>query len=781
MTLVASLTLAVLASADPTPIARLGWTVNGSVDAAARLGNTLYVGGDFTRISPFSAVLGAFYGLSPVTGAPTGTFPLVDGTVSAVEPDGAGGYYIGGSFSTVGGHARPGLARVRSDGTVDPDFLPDLDINAVRWIARDSGRVFIKGFFRSVGGLPRPGLAAVDGTSGAVTPWVPAIAAGDKGIFAAGRLVVIGLRSVVITVKPLNVVVVAEAWALDLTSGAVQWQRTLGSDASFAGDVIGAGTSVIVGGSFGSGGCLAWLDASTGESTSMPNLPSCSTGGSVHSLALVGDTLYVGGSLGQRSNAAAVDLTTGAVTSWNPQPNGSVSALAVSPTGSVYLGGTFSTVGGQLRDGLAEIDASDTLTGWMANAFPRSVNEIEVTDSGTVIVGSSLAVSGGAPRRHLAAFDLLTGTLLDWAPAADRPIKQMAARDRTVFIAGSFESVNGVGRRNLAALDDTTAALLPWNPNSLNYSLLVTSMLVHEDYVYLAGFLSSAGLRRVHRVSGTIDAGWAPNPNVGPAAMMVHDSALYIGGRFSSVGAESRSGLAAVDLSSGTVTSWNPGVSGSVSALALDDTTLYVGGLFTSLAGQPRSNLGGVNIHTGAATPWSPLASADGEVSALAIADGRVIVGGLFTTVGGQPRRGTAAVNVFGAVVEWNPDIGRPRRFVVGEADLISVGTADSYGPVLSGIDVFALSGSGRPANLRAQVTGGNVLLSWSPPASGSSPTGYVIEAGSVSGSDDLALLGQSCRLALSAILRTRQSCSWAAARLPRAPPVSGARSLDLR
>ena len=50
-----------------------------------------------------------------------------------------------------------------------------------------------------------------------------------------------------------------------------------------------------------------------------------------------------------------------------------------------------------------------------------------------------------------------------------------------------------------------------------------------------------------------------------------------------------------------------------------------------------------------------------------------------------------------------------------------------------------ALSGPGPPRNLTALVGGGTVVLTWSAPSSGGAPSSYVIQAGSSSGSSDLA------------------------------------------
>lgn len=77
-------------------------------------------------------------------------FPAVFGMVRAAVPDGAGGVYIGGTFSYVGGVARSNAAHILADGTVDPNWSPNLE--ATGWdgvvdMARIGSDVILAGRF----------------------------------------------------------------------------------------------------------------------------------------------------------------------------------------------------------------------------------------------------------------------------------------------------------------------------------------------------------------------------------------------------------------------------------------------------------------------------------------------------------------------------------------------------------------------------------------------------------------------------------------------------------
>ena len=72
--------------------------------------------------------------------------------------------------------------------------------------------------------------------------------------------------------------------------------------------------------------------------------------GYVNALALYGGTLFVGGGFfaldGQlRSGLAAVDAATGTLAAWNPAPNGGIETMAVAGN-TLYVGGSFKSIGG---------------------------------------------------------------------------------------------------------------------------------------------------------------------------------------------------------------------------------------------------------------------------------------------------------------------------------------------------------------------------------------------------------------------------------------------------
>jgi len=257
--------------------------------------------------------------------------------------------------------------------------------------------------------------------------------------------------------------------------------------------------------------------------------PNPSVGGDVRALALDGAVVYVGGTFtsvgGQvRGNLAALDLATGLATAWDPQASSSVYALA--PDGqTVYTGGVFTTIGGQTRNALAALDSTTGLaTAWNAgiNAWDPvfgsgTVYSLAVSGS-TIFAGGIFSIAGGVPK-HLASFDAVAGLNGGWTPSPnDHPILAVAVSGRTVFVGGYFTYIGGITLRDIAALPMTgPVAVLGWRPDADD---AVRALLVDGPVVYAGGDFRYMGNKPQSYVaavaSPAIDVPEAPSLGIGP-------------------------------------------------------------------------------------------------------------------------------------------------------------------------------------------------------------------------------------------------------------------------
>jgi hypothetical protein len=136
------------------------WVTDGTTRSVVRAGGTIYIGGAFTQVGPAG---GGGVPINVASGALLGSFPKVAGRVFEVVPDGAGGWYIGGQFTAVGGVPRSNLAHVASDMSVSA-WNPSVNADGrVLAIAVSGSTVYADGYFTSIDGQPPthlPGAAA---------------------------------------------------------------------------------------------------------------------------------------------------------------------------------------------------------------------------------------------------------------------------------------------------------------------------------------------------------------------------------------------------------------------------------------------------------------------------------------------------------------------------------------------------------------------------------------------------------------------------------------------
>ena len=105
-------------------------------------------------------------------------FPIVTGLldVGRVQALARSGntLFIGGDFDAVHGQPRSNLAAVDATTGALLPFSPLLD-QVVDKLALEGGALYVAGVFRAVSGQPRSGLASFDATTGALLPWAPSI------------------------------------------------------------------------------------------------------------------------------------------------------------------------------------------------------------------------------------------------------------------------------------------------------------------------------------------------------------------------------------------------------------------------------------------------------------------------------------------------------------------------------------------------------------------------------------------------------------------------------
>ncbi|HKI93499.1 MAG TPA: hypothetical protein VJ986_14450, partial [Gaiellaceae bacterium] len=532
---------------------------DGQVDALALSSDktTLYVGGAFATIG--GATRNHIAALTASSGAVTVWNPNADATVTTLllSPDGAT-LYAAGSFTAIGGSSRAGLVALATSSGAATAWNPNPSstgtVSALA-VSPDGTTVYEGGSFTSIGGSAISKLAAI-----------PASGSG--------------------TATAANI-----TWAT-----AAAPNGTVGALA-----VSPNGATVYAGGTFTSVGGQARTDlgaisASTGSATSWDPSPS----DTVTALAVssTGSPIYAGGTFSTiggktRQDVAALSATDATATSWQEDTNGQVSALAVTST-AVGVGGALSGVGLQTRDGLAAITTSGSLLDFNPDVTGGSatVDALALSpDASTLYVGGSFTSIGGQSRASLASVSLATGLVGSWNPGVSgsgATVNALASgKDAggnvVVYVGGNFTKIASTTQKDIGEID-STGMLVSWNPNVnnvVNAFQLATDSNGHVTTVYAGGQFSSVNGSTTYKyvaaldpTSASISGTWTSRPAFTGStvdALALSGSTLYIGGGFSKVNGVTNSGkIAALTASTGAANAlWLPNPNGNVTALAV--------------------------------------------------------------------------------------------------------------------------------------------------------------------------------------------------------------------
>ena len=645
---------------DPEP--------NGSVVTFQVLANgQIIMGGQFIQVQPNGSLTPTqanFLARLNADGSLDTSFiinPLAGVTATALQSDGK--LIIAGNFTSVfpvnsiTQTSAPYIARINQDGSIDNTFLPQPNqtVNAVA--VQPDGNVVIGGYFSA--------LSPLD-SAFAVT------------------------RNFIARVGPYG----TPDTTLDPDSqGMIFASITLPSGETYIG-----GTFQTVGGA--SQSYLAKLTASGSLDTSFTP----TVNGPVQSLCLDSSgKLLIGGSFTQvdgftLNHMARLNPDGTVDGAFNPSPNGSVVCIALQGT-QIIISGSFSALqpnGSTVSYGvnyLARLNDDGSLD-LNFNPNPNgTVFAIAFQSDGRMVVGGGFTAIGGVNRGHIAR--LLSTGAIDTAvfdPETNSTVLAIAIQqDGKILIGGGFDQIEPqTNKAGSTATPSTTNTTITQYGNTITVPLAGYSATTPIPVNFMARLLTD----------GELDTSFFPDPSGEVLSLALQPNGqILVGGVFTSFAPNGnptgtlRNYIGLVNTDGSIDPNFNPNANELVQGInLLSSGQIVVTGLFTTL--QPNGAASPITVNhiaflngSGTLVPSFSIgsnSSVTGAVTALSEQPtGQLLVGGSFSPIGGNTNSYMARFNADGtpdAVYTPAPD---------GPVNAISVLPSGSLTPIPTSAGVW--------------------------------------------------------------------------------------------
>ncbi len=677
-------------------------STNGTINAITSFSNNIYIGGSFSYIGkPYGNAIFA----NKTTGSINTSFPVITGdfspSVKQIVSDGSGGFYLIGTFSTIGGVERNRIAKINSDGTLNtwnPGLNCNSDINAIA-VSADFSTVYIGGFFTTIGATSsnRNRIAAINASTGNATSWDPGISGGSVNtlVLSTSNTIYVGGTFTTSNTIGANVLTrnrIAEINTTD--NNATTWNPNSDGEIS---TIVLSGTNIYVGGTFTNiGGSARNNIARIPNSGNTVDSWNPNSDNSVYCIAISGTMVFVGGTFftigGITTNRlVALDANTNtnnAISTWVSSltnGTGSTNIYSLNLEGStLYVGGNFLSIGGSTKSNFASIDISN-LSSFTVNSLDIGTGGQVNTSfiSGTSIyIGGTFIVSGGSQRNNIASFNGSNGSINSWNPNANDQVNGLliSSDGLNAYVSGNFTSIGGQSRNRLAKISTSTGnADATWNPNA-DGGVEKIALNSTESTLFFYGFfnnINGATARSSVAAVSTSGTGTAtafsfsglPNVTTRLISVAPGDSIVYFG--YNSTGvtinADSRNFFCAVRASDGTTTNWNPLFNQAPFTIAYNGNDMYLGGQFTSVGGD--GSFRKLAKFSGAAGWHEPVqdlnwnnsstSRPNGDVRAIVYSssatDPLLYISGSFSTIGATSRQSYAALKASDlTLTNWN-------------------------------------------------------------------------------------------------------------------------------
>ncbi|OQA92749.1 MAG: hypothetical protein BWY27_00207 [Bacteroidetes bacterium ADurb.Bin234] len=572
------------------------FSTDGEIQAIKIEGCDLYVGGYFQWIG---LSVNKIAQISLNNDIPNYHFPDFSATIgvqlSSIISDNMGGWYVLGEFNKVNDIPKNNLVHILSDLSVDMNFSPpDFVSNSIfNQLILDNGLLYISGKYgytnNSIVNLSR--INAITGEPD--TTWKP---------------------------NPNEEVKACEIW----------------------------NDYIFVRGNFSRiGGKLQNRLASVSKTSGL-YLPFLGSSKGVNDMAIKGDTLFIASMNNSTFGVEAYKNTVLSTTMDLPQTDfpfmfDQVNGVFPDGNGGWYVASVFSSLGGVQTKHIARFNADLTINqNFIQSNTLQGAYSLHVVDKYVYVATNSNANIQGVQINNLIRIDTATGAIdTSFHPNPNGKINIIYANDTAIFIGGLFTEVDGQPRNRIAAFNRISGELLNWNPNIVDTDNKgVSKILEHNNHLYVAGGFSHIGDSVRYLLAEFDGSGNLTNTNLnlnyfwlhGISDMVAKDSLLYFSGNFSlNYKGVFKSNFAVFNLIKDKIADFNLSIypSNPTNALlSLSGDTLFFAATFDSINGQYRKHIAALNTANGNLYNWAP--NPDAQVYVMAAKNGQLYLSGGF-------------------------------------------------------------------------------------------------------------------------------------------------------
>ena len=621
------------AAADRNNIARLladgrvdstfNGNVNGRINAMVlQADGRILIGGSFTEVGGTArnraARLNADGTLDASFNPNIAGGPLPE--VNAIAIDDSGKIIFGGGFTSAGGQTRNRIARFNADGSLDAGFDPNASNVVLALAVQSDGKILVGGGFTTIAGQTRNRLARLNADGSLDGGFNPNF---DNRVTAVavqrdGKILVGGSFT---TLQPPNSEEpVSKARFTRLNADGTVDTNFVGQAGGdvYAISILPDG-GVLVGGTFPTLGGVSIAYAGRIHPNGQLDLSFFpGPNFNVYAFGVQSDgSIVLGGGFSAmrgnglstvpRNHVARVSAAGALDTEFRPDVNGRVSTAVVQSNGQVFVGGTFTSVGGLTRDSLVRLGANGNVDPSFKANVTGSVYSVLPLPDGKVLIGGNFSYVNGIPRSNIARLnpDGSLDTSVFNIQIGGPVFAMVVQSDGKVILGGSFSSVRQTPGdptlpiSNLVRLNATDGSFdTTWlaGVNQVVNSLALQSdgkLVVGGAFTVVVGTGSNRSLSRNGLVrfntDGSVDTEFGANLAGEVVRVVVQGDRIVVGGAFTgaagtgATGYTARANIARFSAKGELDLNFNPAINGSVHALAVHGSGLLVGGRFTAI------------------------------------------------------------------------------------------------------------------------------------------------------------------------------------------------------